>query len=133
MPVTVRKLVLTTEPNGCCAPLRPGITVMLRTHPSRPATPLFLMNTQCPAVMSVCGPQNQPVPIHWEPSLAVMRSEQCTRHGYDAVVCDLHPVVGADDGLRRRPEGRLADVRQVLVGLAADLGGQLRRPAACSP
>jgi hypothetical protein len=32
-------------PNGSYWTLRPVITAMLRTHPSRPATPEFLMYT----------------------------------------------------------------------------------------
>ncbi len=73
--------MLVTAPNGSEAPLRPGMTWMLLTQPSRPGTPLFLMCTTCPAVARVCGPMNQPVPIHWELSAAVMSSEAWARHG----------------------------------------------------
>ena len=64
--------MLVTEPYGSELPFQPSMTLMLLTHPSRPGTPLFLMNTTCPAVISVCGPMNHPVPIHSEPSAAVM-------------------------------------------------------------
>jgi hypothetical protein len=40
---TVRNTVLVMEPKGSELPLRPGMTLIFFTHPSRPATPLFLM------------------------------------------------------------------------------------------
>ena len=67
--------MLVTDPYGSDAPFLPGITWMLFTHPSRPGTPLFLRNTQWPAVIRVCGPMNHPVPIHIELSAAVMSSD----------------------------------------------------------
>lgn len=73
--------MLTADPNGIVAALRPGITLMLLTQPSRPGTPLFLMKTQWPAVMSVFGPMNQPVPIHAELSRATISSEAMARYG----------------------------------------------------
>jgi len=73
--------VLVTEPKGRVLPFLPGITWIFFTHPSRPGTPLFLMWTTCPAVINVCGPMNQPVPIHCELSAAVMRSDAWTRQG----------------------------------------------------
>ena len=76
--------MLFTEPYGSVAPLRPGITSMLLTQPSRPGTPLFLMNTQWPAVTSVRAPMNHPVPIHVELSRATISSEAWARHGYAA-------------------------------------------------
>ena len=54
---------------------------MRLTQPSRPGTPLFLMNTTWPAVIKVCGPMNQPVPIHCELSAAVISKDACTRQG----------------------------------------------------
>ena len=79
--MTDRKLELATDPYGSDAALRPGITSIRRTQPSRPGTPLFLMYTQCPAVIAVWGPMNQPVPIHRDPSAAVINSDECTRQG----------------------------------------------------
>ena len=80
-PSTERKLELDTDPYGSEAPFLPGITWIFFTQPSRPWTPLFLMKTTCPAVISVCGPMNHPVPIHIELSAAVISSDACARHG----------------------------------------------------
>jgi len=40
-----------------------------------------LMYTQCPAVISTRGLMNQPVPIQFDPSAAVMSNDAWTRHG----------------------------------------------------
>ena len=56
------------------------MTWMLLTQPWRGVSGAW-MKTQCPAVMMLLGPLNQPVPIHLVPSLAVMISEQWTRQG----------------------------------------------------
>jgi hypothetical protein len=44
------------------------------------------MCTTWPAVISVCGPMNQPVPIHIELSAAVISSDACARHGLTEVL-----------------------------------------------
>ena len=59
---------------------------------------------------------NQPVPIHSEPSAAVMSSDACDTPGIDRRVGDLDPVVGTVHRLgwrRGRPERGLADVAEL--------------------
>ena len=59
----------------------PGITSIDLAQP-----PLLCMNTQCPAVITVRGPTNQPVPIQRVPLAAVIRRAQMADQGYTVVL-----------------------------------------------
>ena len=80
------KRSLATLPYGIACgpdpgPLRPGITSITLAQPSKKS----LLNTQWPAVSTVRGPMNHPVPIAPAPFGPRMRNAQIIRHGARSV------------------------------------------------